>query len=94
MPSIPPALQMALLPRWSVTRRLTRSPLVLAPLALVYGLLLVWSWQPDTLSLILPGSLADGLKGELKGGRAAVGRWGGWLLEVLWRCLGWMRAPP
>jgi len=24
---------------------------------------LSWSWQPDTFSLILPGSLADGFKG-------------------------------
>ncbi|KAI3429270.1 hypothetical protein D9Q98_005367 [Chlorella vulgaris] len=57
------AALMVLLPRWSVTRRVVRSPLVLGPLALVYGLLLVWSWQPDTLSLILPGSLAEGIKG-------------------------------
>lgn len=57
------AALMVLLPRWSVTRRLVRSPLVLAPPGAVYGLLLIWSWQPDSLSLILPGSLADGLKG-------------------------------
>lgn len=67
--------QMVLAPRWSGTRRLVRSPLVLAPLALVYGLLLAWSWQPDTFSLILPGSWAEGLKGEaLQGFRAAWGR--------------------
>ncbi|KAH7620991.1 putative Protein MAO HUZI 4, chloroplastic [Nannochloris sp. 'desiccata'] len=30
---------------------------------LAYGILLGWSWQPDTFSLILPGNLADGLKG-------------------------------
>lgn len=54
---------MALAPRWAVTRRLVRSPLVLVPLALVYGLLLAWSWQPDTFNLVLPGSLAEGFKG-------------------------------
>ncbi|PRW60847.1 ABA DEFICIENT chloroplastic-like isoform X3 [Chlorella sorokiniana] len=54
---------MVLAPRWDGTRRLLRSPLVLAPLALVYGLLLAWSWQPDTFSLILPGSWAEGFKG-------------------------------
>ena len=69
---------MVLLPKWSVTRRLVRSSVVLAPLGLVYGLLLIWSWQPDTFSLILPGSLADGLKGGLgrQQGCGAAG-WGG-----------------
>ncbi|EFN59898.1 hypothetical protein CHLNCDRAFT_132919 [Chlorella variabilis] len=57
------AALMVLLPRWSVTRRLVRSPLVLLPLIAVYGLLLAWSWQPDTFSLVLPGSLAEGFKG-------------------------------
>ena len=64
---------MVLLPKWSGTRRLVRSPLVLAPLGLVYGLLLVWSWQPDSLSLILPGSLTEGLKGELHRHEGAMG---------------------
>ena len=54
---------MVLAPRWDGTRRLLRTPLVLAPLALVYGLLLAWSWQPDTFSLVLPGSWAEGFKG-------------------------------
>ena len=64
---------MVVAPRWDGTRRLLRSPLVLAPLALVYGLLLAWSWQPDTFSLILPGSWAEGFKGEWGrgGGRRA-----------------------
>ena len=30
---------------------------VFAPLGLVYGLLLVLSWSPDTLSMMMPGSL-------------------------------------
>lgn len=56
-------LLMAVAPKWRFTQRLIRSPWVLVPIAVVYGLLLSWSWQPDTFSLILPGSLADGLKG-------------------------------
>ncbi|KAL4427483.1 hypothetical protein ABPG77_000772 [Micractinium sp. CCAP 211/92] len=54
---------MALAPRWSGTRAAVRSPLVLAPICVVYGLLLAWSWQPDTFSLVLPGSWAEGFKG-------------------------------
>ena len=38
----------------------------LVPLALLYGALLVQSWQPDTLSLIMPGSLSDGLAGGFR----------------------------
>jgi hypothetical protein len=34
----------------------------LLPLALAYGVLLSGSWQPDTLSLIMPGSLEAGLR--------------------------------
>lgn len=34
------------------------------PLALLYGYLLVASWQPDTLSLMMPGDLNQGLKGS------------------------------
>ncbi|KAK9842571.1 hypothetical protein WJX81_006808 [Elliptochloris bilobata] len=40
-----------------------RSDLHFVPLALLYLYLLVHSWEPDTLSLILPGSLAEGFKG-------------------------------
>lgn len=57
------ALLMAAAPRWRFTQRLLRSPWTLVPVALAYGVLLSWSWQPDTFSLILPGSLADGFKG-------------------------------
>lgn len=67
------ALQMVLLPRWSVTRRVVRSPLVLVPLAAVYGVLLCWSWQPDTFSLILPGSWAEGFKGTSRPHPACLG---------------------
>lgn len=57
------AFLMVLLPHWKVTQRIMKSLLSLFPLAIIYGILLTWSWQPDTFSLILPGSLADGLKG-------------------------------
>jgi len=55
--------QALLAPRHAVTRRLLRSELICAPLALVYLYLLLHSWEPDTLRLILPGSLAEGLTG-------------------------------
>ena len=54
---------MALAPQQSATKRLLSSDLLFVPLALLYLYLLVHSWEPDTLRLILPGSLADGLKG-------------------------------
>ena len=57
------AAQALLAPRHAATRRLLRSELICAPLALVYLYLLLHSWEPDTLQLILPGSLAEGLTG-------------------------------
>lgn len=54
---------MAAAPRWEVTRRLVQPLVSLLPLAAAYGVLLAWSWAPDTLQLILPGSLAEGLSG-------------------------------
>jgi len=47
-------------PIWRPCRTIIRSPWLLAPLALAYGLLLSWSWEPDMVALILPGNLADG----------------------------------
>ena len=38
-----------------------RSPLPLVPLCVAYLALLCASWSPDTLSLMMPGSLAEGL---------------------------------
>ena len=38
----------------------SRWPLI--SLAIAYGILLAWSWQPDTFALILPGNLTDGLR--------------------------------
>ncbi len=54
---------MAAAPRWRATRALAASPACLAPPAAAYAVLLAWSWRPDTLALILPGSLAVGLAG-------------------------------
>ncbi|KAK9867083.1 hypothetical protein WJX84_008592 [Apatococcus fuscideae] len=42
------------------------SNFVFAPLAALYAVLLVASWDPSTLSLILPGSLKEGFSGGLK----------------------------
>jgi Domain of unknown function (DUF4281) len=56
-------LFMIFFPSWPKTRQLLTSPWSCVPIAVVYGILLSWSWQPDTFSLILPGNLADGLKG-------------------------------
>ena len=36
---------------------------MLLPLVAIYAVLLVNSYSPDTLSLVLPGSLKDGLSG-------------------------------
>ncbi|EIE24380.1 hypothetical protein COCSUDRAFT_83684 [Coccomyxa subellipsoidea C-169] len=44
-------------PGWRMTRRLLSSDLMFLPLAATYCFLLSQSWEPDTLSLILPGSL-------------------------------------
>ncbi|BDA46127.1 probable protein ABA DEFICIENT 4, chloroplastic [Coccomyxa sp. Obi] len=55
--------EMTFAPRWPVARRLMASELVFLPLAASYCFLLSHSWEPDTLSLILPGSLRDGFKG-------------------------------
>jgi hypothetical protein len=57
------AVSMIIAPKWHRTQQIMRSPLCLMPIALVYGILLAWSWQPDTFSLILPGSFAEGVKG-------------------------------
>jgi hypothetical protein len=57
------AALMIFFPNWSKTRQILASPWCIAPIAVMYGILLTWSWQPDTFSLILPGNLADGFKG-------------------------------
>lgn len=54
---------MILAPHFQQTYRVMRSIWVLTPLALAYGVLLWFSWEADTLSLILPGSWEEGFKG-------------------------------
>lgn len=46
-------------PSWAI--RFLRSPLPLVPLCVAYLALLAASWSPDTLSLMMPGSLEEGL---------------------------------
>ena len=56
--------QMALAPRATFTATLaSRAEAALFPLCLLYLALLVTSWSPDTMSVLLPGSLAEGLAG-------------------------------
>ncbi|KXZ45237.1 hypothetical protein GPECTOR_57g527 [Gonium pectorale] len=52
---------MALFPRKSSSFFTSVWPFV--PLSLAYLVLLVMSWSPDTLSIMMPGSLAEGLAG-------------------------------
>ena len=56
------AILMVIFPCWKRTRQLMQSPWVIAPIAIAYGIILAWSWQPDTFSLILPGSWEEGFK--------------------------------
>lgn len=44
------------------TEKVVTSPWTIFPLSIIYGILLIWSWQPDTFSLILPGSIEEGFK--------------------------------
>ena len=58
------ATQMLAAPKARLTRRIAASNWTLVPPALGYIFLLVHSYQPDTLSLVLPGSLKEGLSGH------------------------------
>lgn len=51
-------------PKWKRTRQVVTTNAIFVPLAIAYGYLLACSWQPDTFSLILPGSLKEGLSGQ------------------------------
>jgi hypothetical protein len=44
-----------------------RSNLPLVLLAVAYGAVLLASWSTDTLHLMMPGSLEEGLKGAVSG---------------------------
>jgi hypothetical protein len=57
------ALQILLAPWWRSAYRMLISDVIFLPLIAAYIVLLVRSWQPDTLSLMMPGSLADGFAG-------------------------------
>lgn len=58
------AMQMLAAPKSRLTGRIAASNWTLVPPALGYIFLLVHSYQPDTLSLVLPGSLKEGLSGH------------------------------
>jgi hypothetical protein len=56
------ACALALLPRsWPLTQAVARARWPLIPLSLAYAALLAASWEPDTLRLMMPGSLSEGL---------------------------------
>jgi hypothetical protein len=57
-------MQMAVAPSAAITQRSARSNTPLVGLALLYGVVLLASWSSDTLHLMMPGSLEEGLKGE------------------------------
>lgn len=55
---------MALAPRAPLTSALaSRAEAALSPLCALYLALLATSWSPDTMSVLLPGSLREGLAG-------------------------------
>ncbi len=56
---------MILAPQLQIVRSTMRSLWVFLPVALGYLALLVYAWSPDTLSILLPGSLSDVMKGSL-----------------------------
>ena len=55
--------QMLFLPRSRVTVSAMHSNWIFVPLSIMYAALLLHSWTPDTLQLIMPGSLQAGLTG-------------------------------
>eukprot|EP01024_Parvocaulis_polyphysoides_P032658 TRINITY_DN2921_c0_g1_i3.p1 TRINITY_DN2921_c0_g1~~TRINITY_DN2921_c0_g1_i3.p1 ORF type:complete len:241 (+),score=5.39 TRINITY_DN2921_c0_g1_i3:26-748(+) len=48
-------------PGWFTIRRIMRNLMCLFPLIALYCYLLIKSWQPDTLQLMMPGSLQEGI---------------------------------
>jgi hypothetical protein len=66
---------MAFAPTADATRRVARSNVPYVIIAAAYGVVLAASWQTDTLALMMPGSLAEGLKGEGAG-------WAPWGVEA------------
>lgn len=58
---------MAFAPRSALTKRLLTGAQSLIPLAVLYGVLLLASWTPETLSTLLPGDFVEGTKAALQG---------------------------
>lgn len=55
---------MIVYPRAKITKDLINSDILFIPLCLMYFYVLIQSWQPDTLSLMLPGDIKEGFKGN------------------------------
>jgi hypothetical protein len=55
---------MLVVPGAGWTQKSVRSNTPLVVLGLLYGVILLGSWSTDTLHLMMPGSLEEGLKGE------------------------------
>jgi hypothetical protein len=64
-------MQMAFKPNGKVTRDLLMSARTLVTFAMLYAVLLVCSWSPGSLDLLLPGSFEEGVK-NLKVGKLSV----------------------
>lgn len=59
-------------PNWKKTADIVRSEAIFLPIAMAYLFLLLNSWQPDTLALILPGNLEAGLSGRSRLSQALI----------------------
>jgi hypothetical protein len=59
-----PCPQMVVAPGSDMTQKSVRSNVPLVLLGIAYGAVLLASWSTDTLHLMMPGSLEEGLKGE------------------------------
>lgn len=56
--------QMLLAPHWDQTKKFMKSFGIFIPLSIIYAYLLGMSWQQDTLQLMMPGNMQDGMKGD------------------------------
>lgn len=55
---------MVVAPGAAITQRSVRSNVPLVLLAVAYGVVLLASWSSNTIHLMMPGSLEEGLKGQ------------------------------
>ena len=52
---------MVVAPHLKWVRDMMETPWFIAPVAVAYIMLLIQSWEPDTLSLMMPGDLEQGM---------------------------------